>query len=56
MVSVLFLIIGITHGLRIFYGWEVQLGMWDIPMWASYIAVVAALCLSFQGFHLAKKV
>lgn len=54
VVSVLFLIIGIMHVLRLLNGWEAQIGGLMIPMWASWVAVVVAFCLSFQGFRLAK--
>lgn len=55
VVSAVFLIIGVIHVLRIFGGWEAQIGSSVVPMWISYVAVVIAFYLSFQGFRLAKK-
>jgi len=54
-VSALFLIIGVVHALRLLNGWEVQLGGLMVPMWASWVAIVVAFYLSFQGFQMVKK-
>ncbi len=54
-VSFLFLIIGIVHALRLFNAWEAQIGDFTVPIWASWVAVLVAFYLSFQGFKLAKK-
>ncbi|OGI95744.1 hypothetical protein A2917_00280 [Candidatus Nomurabacteria bacterium RIFCSPLOWO2_01_FULL_42_17] len=54
VVSVIFLIIGILHILRLLNGWEAQIGSFVIPMWISFVAVVVAFYLSFQGFRMAK--
>lgn len=43
------------HVLRIANEWEAQLGTLVVPMWASYLAALVALYISFQGFRLAKK-
>ncbi|TSC77637.1 MAG: hypothetical protein G01um101424_260 [Parcubacteria group bacterium Gr01-1014_24] len=56
VVSVIFLIIGVIHVLRVFEGWQVQIGNLVIPIWASWVAVIIAFYLSFQSFRLAKKV
>jgi len=56
IVSVIFLIIGVAHIFRVLGGWQVQVGNLAIPIWASWIAVILAFYLSFQGFRLAKKV
>ncbi|OGI59500.1 hypothetical protein A2814_03125 [Candidatus Nomurabacteria bacterium RIFCSPHIGHO2_01_FULL_38_19] len=56
VVSAVFLIIGVIHVLRVFGGWEVQIENSVIPMWVSWVAVIVAFYLSFQGFRLAKKV
>jgi len=55
LVSVVFLIVGIMHGLRVLNGWEVQIANFAIPVWASYLGVIVAFFLAFQGFRLAKK-
>ena len=45
----IFLIITILHLLRIINVWSAQIGMFEIPMWASWVAVVIAGCLAYQG-------
>ena len=53
--SGVFLIVGVVHGLRLIYRWDVQIGNFSAPMWASVVALMIASCLSFQNFRLAKR-
>jgi len=53
--AVLFLIIAFLHVLRVFYGWQAVLGGYVLPMWISWLAVLMAGFLSYQGFMLGKK-
>ena len=55
IVSVMFLIIGVLHALRLFNSWEAQIGSFMVPMYFSWVAVVVAFYLSFRGFQLAKR-
>ena len=48
--SVIFLIVLVFHGLRLFYGWDASIGGWEVPMWLSWIAVFAAGYLAYAGF------
>lgn len=44
-----FLVIAVGHLLRILNGWEAVIGSFTIPVWASWIAVILAGYLSYQG-------
>lgn len=55
VVSCIFLIIGVLHALRFFYGWEAQIGSFMVPMWLSWAAVLVTFYLSWSGFRLAKR-
>lgn len=48
--SAIFLAIAVLHGLRIFYGWPAVIGGWVVPMWLSWVALVIAGYLAYQGF------
>jgi hypothetical protein len=48
---VLFLIIAVLHLLRIFFGWPAQIGGLSLPMWASWLALIAAGALAALGFR-----
>ena len=48
--AVIFLIIFVLHGLRLFLGWDAVLGGWAVPMWVSWIALVVTGYLSYTGF------
>lgn len=54
MILVVFLTVASLHLLRIIFGWPVQIGGWDVPMWLSWLAVIFAGALSYQGLRLRK--
>lgn len=49
--GLLFLIIAGLHALRLINQWGAVIGGFEIPMWASVIAVVVAGYLSYQGLR-----
>lgn len=53
--AVIFFLIAVTHALRIIYGWRAAIGGFEAPVWLSWIALVIALVLSYQGFRLTKQ-
>lgn len=50
-----FALIGVLHALRIYYGWEVEIGRIMVPMWLSIAAVIASAFLVYRAFTLSKK-
>ena len=56
VVSFLFLAIAVLHILRVWYGWEGQIGTFVVPMWFSWVAIVVGLYLSWTGLKLKKSV
>ena len=54
-VSVVFVVVAAMHFLRVVFDWSARIGAWDIPMWASWLAVVAAGALAYHGFRLKKR-
>jgi hypothetical protein len=50
--SIIFLVVAIMHLLRLVLQWEVVIGGWSFPSWASIVAIVVAGFLSFAGFRL----
>ena len=51
----LFAVVALGHVLRLALGWPAEIGGWAVPMWVSWIALVAAAALSFWAFRLARK-
>jgi len=49
--GVIFLVIGILHLLRIIFGWQAEIAGGAVPMWASWVALVVAGYLSYEGFR-----
>ena len=49
-----FLLIGLLHLLRVFYGWEGMIGGVSIPLWASWTALVLAGLLAYSGLRLSR--
>jgi hypothetical protein len=50
--SSIFAVIALLHALRLFYGWKVTLGEWTVPVWVSWIGLLIAGYLAYQGFLL----
>jgi hypothetical protein len=52
--SIIFCLVAILQLLRLILQWDVVVNGWQLPMWASIIAVLVAGFLSFAGFRLAQ--
>ena len=48
-VGVIFLVIAILHLLRIVFQWDAMIGGWLVPQWVSWVAVIFAAYLGYQG-------
>lgn len=44
----------LIHLLRVIFGWTAMLGSWEVPIWLSIAAVVAAGYLCYTAFRLSK--
>ncbi|MBI3274065.1 MAG: hypothetical protein HYZ69_02880 [Candidatus Colwellbacteria bacterium] len=55
MVAGIFTVIGVVHALRLWFGWEVVIGGWMVPAWVSWVAIIVAFFLAWQGFSLSQK-
>ena len=45
--AVLFAVITVLHVIRVIYGWEVNIGSFTLPIWASAIGALVAGILSW---------
>ena len=52
VVGLVFLLIAVMHVLRLALKWEVVLNDWSVPMWVSWLALVVAGFLAFEGLKL----
>ena len=50
--ATLFLIIAVLHLLRVILGWPARIGGLDIPLWASWLAILVSGGLAYFGFRL----
>jgi hypothetical protein len=48
-----FAIVSLAHLARVVLGWNIVVGVYDIPLWLSLVAVVGAGFLSYSAFKLA---
>ncbi len=53
-VSLIFLVIAFLHLLRVIFGWGATIGGWAVPTWISWLAIVVAAYLAYEGFRLSK--
>ena len=49
--GVIFTIVAVVHLFRIAQGWDITIGSWVVPMWISWIALVVAGFLAFEGLR-----
>jgi hypothetical protein len=50
--ATLFLIIALLHLLRVILGWPARIDGLDIPLWASWPAILVSGGLAYCGFRL----
>jgi hypothetical protein len=53
--GVIFALVALVHLLRIYMGWPVVIGNWEVPMWLSWIGFIVAGGLSYFGLRLATR-
>lgn len=51
----IFLIVAVTHALRLVFKWELIIASWQVPMWVSVVALIAAGYLAYEGFRMSKR-
>jgi len=52
--SLIFAIVAVMHILRLINGWEIMIGDFMVPTWASVVAAIAAGYLAVQGHRYRK--
>lgn len=53
--GIIFLAIAIVHLLRISFGWSPVVKGWAVPMWLSWVALVVAGWLGYEGLRFARQ-
>jgi len=53
--TVIVLLVGLMHTLRLFLGWHAEVNGWSVPSWVSWVALVLALYLASEGIGLARR-
>jgi hypothetical protein len=54
--SVIFAFVAVAHLLRFAMGWSVQLGTWNVPLWASLLAVLVSASVAIWGIAVARRI
>ncbi len=47
--GLIFLIVAIGHAMRLAFRWEAMMGGWMVPVWVSWVGVIVAGYLAFEG-------
>ena len=55
LAAAVFALIGLLQLLRAAAGWQITLNGMAIPIWASWIAAVAALLLAWLGYSASRR-
>lgn len=54
-VATIFMVIAIVHAFRLLNGWHIQISNTVIPLWVSWVGMVAGATLAYYGFKFADK-
>jgi len=52
--ATLFSLIALLHALRLLRGWQVTIGDMMIPLWVSWVGLIVAGYLAYEGFRLSR--
>ena len=52
--AIVLFLAGISHLIRIFYGWEITISEWKMPIWVSFIGTIIPIFLSYNLLKLRK--
>jgi hypothetical protein len=55
LAGLVFLLVAVMHALRLALGWHVALGGWTVPMWVSWVALVIAGFLAYEGLRFSRR-
>ena len=50
--GIIFGVIGFLHVVRLLLAWPVQIAGWIVPLWISWVGILAAGTLAFWAFRL----
>lgn len=50
----IFGLIAILHVLRLLFGWSAVIGGYTVPMWPSFVGLLVAGFLAYEGFRLSR--
>jgi len=54
-VGIIFGIVAAAHIVRVFFGLDLVMHGWEVPMWLSWVGVIVITYLSYMSFRLATK-
>jgi hypothetical protein len=49
--GIIFSLVALLHALRLLRGWHVVIGDLSVPVWLSWLGLVIAGYLAYQGFR-----
>ena len=54
--ATLFSLIALLHALRLLRGWQVTVGDIVVPLWVSWVGLIMAGYLAYEGFKLGRRI
>ena len=54
--GIIFSLVALLHALRLLRGWHVVIGDLSLPVWVSWLGIVIAGYLAYQGFRLGRRI
>ena len=54
--GIIFSLVALLHALRLLRGWHVVIGDLSLPVWVSWLGLVIAGYLAYQGFRVSRRI
>lgn len=48
--TAIFALVALLHAARVLLGWDMIVATWEVPVWASWLGIVAAGFLAYTGY------
>ncbi len=47
----IFLFLAVLHGLRAYYGWDLIINTWSVPIWVSWLVVLVTFLMTITAIR-----
>ena len=53
--AILFMLVAAVHVARLFLGWTVVIGGWDVPVWVSWLTLIVLVAMATYAVRMLRR-